>query len=75
MTLIELILTKRGTLPLFRYYSERNGSRSIFKEAMISEGWSAIEQNISFSEKDDDEMAVFLEAAAYRFYERGIDRK
>jgi len=74
MTLIELILTKRGTLPLSRYYSERDGSRSIFKEAMIAEGWSATEQNISFTEKDDDQMAALLEAAAYRFYERGQGR-
>jgi hypothetical protein len=74
MTLTELILKKPGTLPLFRYYSERDGSRPIFKESMIAEGWSASEQIISFSDKDDDQMAAFLEATAYRFYERGLDR-
>ncbi len=73
MILSELILTKEGKSPLFNYYPYGSMEKDIFKEAMVKEGWTAVEQEVTFEEYNETAMSAFLGSFAYRFHQKGED--
>lgn len=73
--LVELILTKPGKEPMFRYYPVSDGTYEVFVAEMVKVGWSAHERELNIVDYDHRWLCSFLEGMAYRFYEKDREAK